>query len=174
MGNARLLAAGIAITLLGMAWLSRLGADTPYVTGVALPMILIGIGQGGTLGPITASGIAGVAPVDAGAASGLVNVAHQLGGSLGLGILVTVFAAAGSSTLGARDLLAHRVATALTAGTAMLAVARAVVVVLIVRSPRAAAVTAGRPRRTARLRERRVRSRRMTDPATTVMKEAPR
>lgn len=42
-----------------------------------------------------------------GAASGLVNVAHQLGGSLGLGILVTVFAAAGSAALGPRHLLAH-------------------------------------------------------------------
>jgi hypothetical protein len=57
----------------------------------------------------------------AGAASGLVSVAHQLGGSLGRGIRVTVFAAAGSTTLGARALFAHRVAVALTAGTAMLA-----------------------------------------------------
>ncbi|MCW2536206.1 MAG: putative transrane efflux protein [Modestobacter sp.] len=81
---------------------------------------------------------AGVAPEDAGAASGLVNVAHQLGGSLGLGVLVAVFAAAGSGPLAARDLLAHRVATALTAGTGMLVLALAVVVALIVR-PRTAA-----------------------------------
>ncbi|MGZ5146973.1 MAG: hypothetical protein ACXWCP_25830, partial [Burkholderiales bacterium] len=32
-----------------------------------------------TLSPLTASGIAGVSAEDAGAASGLVNVAHQLG-----------------------------------------------------------------------------------------------
>ena len=49
----------------------------------------------------------------------LVNVAHQLGGSLGLGILVTIFAAAGSIALDPRDLLAYRVSTALTAGTAV-------------------------------------------------------
>jgi hypothetical protein len=70
-------------------------------------MILIGAGQGATLSPLTAAGIAGVA-------SGLVNVAHQLGGSLGLGILVTVFAAADSAARDGRDLLAHRVATTLT------------------------------------------------------------
>jgi predicted MFS family arabinose efflux permease len=84
-GNPRLLAGGITITMIGMFWLSHLSADTFYLTGIALPMILIGIGQGASLGPLTAAGIAGVAPKDAGAASGLVNVAHQLGGSLGLG-----------------------------------------------------------------------------------------
>ena len=132
-GNARLLGGGVTVTLIGMAWLSRLDADTDYLTGIALPMVVIGLGQGAALGPLTASGIAGVAPRDAGAASGLVNVAHQLGSSLGLGILVTVFAAAGSSSLGGRALLAHQVATALTAGTAMLALALTLVVMLIVR-----------------------------------------
>ena len=67
------------------------------------------------------------------------NVAHQLGGSLGLGILVTVFTAASPSTLSARALFAHRVAVSLTAGTAMLALALIVVIALIVR-----------PRKTAR------------------------
>ena len=75
------------------------------MTGIALPMVLIGIGQGASLAPLTASGIIGVTKEDAGAASGLVNVAHQLGGSLGLGILVTVFAAAGSITLSANSFL---------------------------------------------------------------------
>jgi sugar phosphate permease len=136
-GNGPLLAGGLAVTMVGMLWLSRLGAGTAYLTGIALPMILIGAGQGATLSPLTAAGIAGVAPEDAGAASGLVNVAHQLGGSLGLGILVTVFAAAG-------DGLAHRVSTALTVGTGMLALALALVVGLIVRGPRRAAARAAR------------------------------
>ncbi|WP_169081325.1 MFS transporter [Paenibacillus sp. PL91] len=131
-GNARLLAGGLIITLIGMAWLSRLSADISYFAGVALPMILIGIGQGASLGPLTASGIAGVDPEDAGAASGLVNVAHQLGGSLGLGILVTIYAAASSINLSERDLLTHRISTALTASTVMLALAFIIVVLMIV------------------------------------------
>ncbi|KJR44341.1 transmembrane efflux protein [Desulfosporosinus sp. I2] len=126
--------------MIGMAWLSRISADSSYLTGIALPMVLIGIGQGASLGPLTVSGITGVASKDAGAASGLVNVAHQLGGSLGLGILVTVFAAAGSATLDARDLLAHRVAISLTAGTVMLALALVVVVMLIVHPRKAVEV----------------------------------
>jgi hypothetical protein len=119
-----------------MAWLSRVSADISYLTGVALPMVLIGIGQGGTLSPLTAAGIAGVRSRDAGAASGLVNVAHQLGGSLGLGILVVVFAAAGSGTPGVRELLAQRVSTTLTAGAGMLALALMLVLMLIVWQPK--------------------------------------
>jgi sugar phosphate permease len=98
-------------------------------------MVLIGIGQGGTLAPLTSAGIAGVAGEDAGAASGVVNAAHQLGASLGLGILVTVFASAGGATQ-----LAHGVAVALTAGSAMIAAALILVLALIVRPRNATTV----------------------------------
>ena len=74
-----------------------------------------------------------VAREDAGAASGLVNAAHQLGGSLGIGILVTVFATASSHTLGDRDLLAQGIAAALTASTIMLVLCLMLVLMLIVR-----------------------------------------
>ena len=134
------LAVGVAVTFIGMAWLSRLSADTPYVTGPALPMVLLGIGQGASLGPLTAAGIARVTPDDAGAASGLVNVSHQLGGSLGLGILVTVFAAASSPTLTGSALLAHQVSAALSVGAGLLALALVVVLALIVAPGRRAVV----------------------------------
>jgi EmrB/QacA subfamily drug resistance transporter len=134
LGNGRLLAAGVTIALIGMTWLSRVSADTPYLTGIATPMVILGIGAGAAFTPLTASGVAGVAPEDAGAASGLVNVAHQLGGSLGLGVLVTVFASAAPQELGARELLAHRISSSLSVGAVMLALALVVVITLI-RSP---------------------------------------
>ncbi|WP_319579668.1 MFS transporter [uncultured Methanospirillum sp.] len=134
-GNGRLLAVGLIITMVGMAWLSRLSVEVPYLTAIALPMVVIGAGQGATLGPLTASGIAGVTKEDAGAASGAVNVAHQLGGSLGLSILVVVFAAAGSPGLDAQHILAERISASLTVGTVMLAFAFVLVMTLIVRSP---------------------------------------
>jgi hypothetical protein len=58
--------------------------------------------------------------------------------ALGLSILVVVFAAAAPGPLDAPDLLAHRIAAALTAGAAMLALAVVVVVALIVRPGHAA------------------------------------
>jgi EmrB/QacA subfamily drug resistance transporter len=137
-GNAAVLTGGLALAMIGMAWLSRVSAETTYVTGVALPMVLIGIGQGGTLSPLTISGIVRVAKEDAGAASGLVNVAHQLGGSLGLAVLVVVFASADAGTLGTQERLAHRIGMSLTAGAVMLTLALVAAVVLIVRAPRAA------------------------------------
>jgi predicted MFS family arabinose efflux permease len=139
-GNGRLLAGGLALGVIGMGWLSRLSADTSYLTGVALPMALIGIGQGGVLGPLTAAGITGVEPRDAGAASGVTNVAHQIGGSLGLAILVTVFATAGGPTIPGPELLAHRISAALTGGTLMLMLALGLVLAFIVR-PKPIAVT---------------------------------
>jgi hypothetical protein len=91
---------------------------------------------------LTSSGIAGVAAGDAGAASGLVNVAHQLGGSLGIGILVTVFAAAERSApaADARHELAHAVAMSVTGSAVFLALALAVVV-FVMRRPAAVPAT---------------------------------
>jgi EmrB/QacA subfamily drug resistance transporter len=139
LGNARLLAGSLLFAALGMAWLGRVSADSSYLTGVALPMLLIGAGQGGALAPLTSAGVSGVAAEDAGAAGGVVNVAHQLGGSLGLGLLVTVFAAAGSAALDGHALLAHQIGAALTAGAVLLALALVAVVALIIR-PAAAPV----------------------------------
>jgi predicted MFS family arabinose efflux permease len=144
-GNPTVLVGGLLISVIGMAWLSRLGPHTPYWTGIALPMALIGIGQGGSLGPLTAGGLAGVAPADAGAAGGVTNVAHQIGGSLGLAVLVAVFAAAGGSTLHGSDLLAHRIAAALTAGATLLVLA--LLTALVVRPRRAPSSAPAAPTR---------------------------
>ncbi|WP_307857118.1 MFS transporter [Pseudarthrobacter albicanus] len=133
-GNAALLAAGLALTLAGMFWLSRITADTPDLTGVALPLVLIGIGQGLGFAPLTAAGIAGVTANDAGAASGLVNTSHQLGSALGVGVLVALSANAGS--------LAGSVAIAYTGGSVMLAAALLAVLLLIVPAERAVRRTA--------------------------------
>jgi EmrB/QacA subfamily drug resistance transporter len=121
-GNARLLGFGLLVCLIGMAWLSRVSPGGAYLTAVALPMVLIGAGQGLTLSPLTAAGIAGVQARDAGAAAGLVNVAHQLGNSLGLAVLVAL-AAAGARGLSGAGLLAHRVTTALSASSVLLVLA---------------------------------------------------
>src|SRR6478735_4168758 len=71
-----LLAAGVAVTLAGMVWLSRVGVGDSYWLAVALPMVLIGIGQGLACAPMTSAGVSGVAPADAGAVSGLGNTDH--------------------------------------------------------------------------------------------------
>jgi EmrB/QacA subfamily drug resistance transporter len=146
-GTARLLAGGVLVALVGMIWLSRLSPSTPFFPQIMVPMALLGTGIGAALVPLTTAGIAGVDANDAGAASGLVNVAQQLGGSLGLGILVTVFAAAShggslqptgaGSVSVAQSNLAHAIATSLKGSAVFLALAL-VVVVAVMGAPAAA------------------------------------
>jgi EmrB/QacA subfamily drug resistance transporter len=85
-----LTAAGTLPVIAGMAWLSRIGPGTAYLPGVVGPMLLFGFGLGIAFVPLTTMALAGVRPEDSGAASGMVNVTQQVGGALGLAILVTV------------------------------------------------------------------------------------
>jgi hypothetical protein len=58
------------------------------------PLLIFGLGNGIAFVPLTTAALDGVAPEDAGAASGLLNAMQQIGGSLGLAVLVTVFGTA--------------------------------------------------------------------------------
>ncbi|MFE6822237.1 MFS transporter [Streptomyces sp. NPDC057690] len=131
-GSPRVLLAGVAVTAAGMVWLSRLDLATPYITGVALPMVVIGAGQGLALAPLTSSGVAGVNPSDAGAASGLVNTVHQIGSALSLSILTAV-AAAVSTGHAAAD-IADRSGAALMGSAVLLALATLTVLTVVLQS----------------------------------------
>ncbi len=127
----RLMVVGIVIGIVGMAWLSFANAGSPYLTAVALPMLLIGVSQGLTLSPLTSAGVAGVAHANAGAASGAVNVAHQIGSSVGLSVLVAV-AGIASAGLHGQPFAVARIRAAFETGTLMLALALLVVLTMIV------------------------------------------
>ena len=124
------LLAGILVTLAGMFWLSRAGADADYWSGLALPIVLIGAGQGFAFAPLTSFGITGAPAADAGAASGLVNTFHQVGTCLGLGIAVAAAATVPSGG-SAAGLLAAEVSAALTAGSILLFLSLVVTAALI-------------------------------------------
>lgn len=136
-GATRVLIVGIATTLTGMAWLSRLTPHGSFWLRVALPLVLIGAGQGLAFAPLTVAGVAGTAPDDAGAASGLVNAAHQLGGALGLGVLVTVADTARSGSTPVAQ-LASSTTAALTGSTVLLSLSLLAAVGLIARPRRTA------------------------------------
>ena len=81
---------GMVLSAAGLLLLGRLSADSGYAAIVG-SLVALGIGNGVAFVPLTAAGLSGVAPEDSGAGSGLVNAAQQVGGSLGLAVLVTVF-----------------------------------------------------------------------------------
>jgi predicted MFS family arabinose efflux permease len=126
------LVGGLVLALVGLLWLSRISTTTDYWTGIALPMLLIGTGMGLAFTPLTQAAMAGVDNHDAGAASGLVNVFQQLGSTIGIGLLVTVYAAESEGS-GAKA-LAEGVPSTIAVSAALIAVALAVV--LIVMRPR--------------------------------------
>jgi EmrB/QacA subfamily drug resistance transporter len=137
-GPARVMLAGMLPVIAGMAWLAQVSAGTSYLGGILGPMLLLGGGMGLVFVPLTTLSLAGVAPEDSGAASSMVNVMQQVGGSLGLAILVTVFgtayrhaaAAAGAgSVAAAHHALVHGVAAAFTAAAVFDVAALAVMLV---------------------------------------------
>lgn len=79
---------------LGLAWQTFISPDSSYVGGVLGPMLVFGFGMGLNFVTLTLTAVSGVAPHEAGAASGLLNATQQVGGSLGLSILTTVFGSA--------------------------------------------------------------------------------
>jgi hypothetical protein len=101
---------------------------------------------------VTVLALSEVAPRDSGAASSLVNVTQQVGGSLGLAILVTVFGtavrnaaaqppAAPSPLARAHEILAHGVGSAFTAATVLIAGVLVLAVVAVDARRAAAAAT---------------------------------
>ena len=75
------------------AWLSQVSAGDTYASGALGPMLLNGLSAGLVFMPATASVLAGVAPEHAGSASGLLQTFQQLGGAIGLAVIVSVYAA---------------------------------------------------------------------------------
>lgn len=137
-GMAKVLIAGVGLTLVGMAWLSQVSLASNYWLSVALPMVLIGIGQGLAFAPMTSAGLAGVEGEDAGAASGVINTFHQVGSAFGLSVLVAIGAATVQSGVSEKVALLGRINGALTGSTIFLLIALAIVIVFVARKANAA------------------------------------
>jgi predicted MFS family arabinose efflux permease len=88
-----LMLGGISSAGAGFLLLSTLTPSSPYLHVLAA-LLMVAVGNGLSIVPLTSAAIDRVAPDNAGAASGLVNVTQQLGGTLGVAILVTVFGSA--------------------------------------------------------------------------------
>lgn len=82
---------GAAFAAIGLTLLARLGESDAYATGVLPALLLIGIGAGSAMSPLTTYGMSGIAPHESGAASGLLQTTQWLAGTVGLALWVTVF-----------------------------------------------------------------------------------
>ncbi|WP_069817451.1 MFS transporter [Streptomyces sp. TP-A0874] len=85
-----LMAPGMLLAAVGMLLLTRLTAESSYVSELLPAELLLGLGMGLTFMPVMATATAGVAPRDSGVTSASVNTAQQVGGSIGIALLNTI------------------------------------------------------------------------------------
>ncbi|CAH1851956.1 MFS transporter [Convivina praedatoris] len=91
-GNTMVMMWGLIFCLLGLLVPSLVPLSYGYWLTMALPMVLLGIGQGLALSPLTVAGVANTKAYISGAASGMVNTTHQIGSSVGLSIIIALTA----------------------------------------------------------------------------------
>src|SRR5581483_4828554 len=95
-------------------WLSHIHATSTYLGAVLGPILVLAVGLGLTFVPLTLGATSGVQPADMGIASALLNTSQQVGGTLGLAVLVTVATATSRNALrsgAARHLIGQQART---------------------------------------------------------------
>jgi EmrB/QacA subfamily drug resistance transporter len=84
------LALALLSTTAGMAIFLRTPVDGSFVVDVLPSMILLGIGSGISWNVLTLAAMDGVAPSEAGLASGVINTSFMIGGALGIAVFASV------------------------------------------------------------------------------------
>jgi EmrB/QacA subfamily drug resistance transporter len=92
------LLAGLGLMTLALILLARTTVDGNWAIDILPATIAIGLGAGIAFNPILLAAMSGVAPEQAGLASGVVNTSFMMGGAVGLAILASL-ASSRSDTL---------------------------------------------------------------------------
>lgn len=90
LGNNRVLLLGEIILVVGLILLAFADIQAGYWQAIFLPMGILGLGQGFILAPITSAGVHEAPNELAGAASGVTNTMHQIGGPIGLSVIISI------------------------------------------------------------------------------------
>jgi EmrB/QacA subfamily drug resistance transporter len=137
-GPRPVLIAGVATLIAGLVLFATAPGDVPYAPLLLVAFVVMGLGGGFSFVPMLTIAMADVPPRDAGIASGIMNVAMQLGAALGLALLgalaahrTTARLADGASHATAQ-LSGYHLAFALGAAAAIVGL---VLILLVLRSP---------------------------------------
>jgi EmrB/QacA subfamily drug resistance transporter len=115
LGTKAVVTTGLLMLTGAFAWVATIGADVTYGQ-VAAQMVLLGTGLGLTTAPATESIMGVVRPEQAGAGSALNDATRQVGGTLGVAVLGSIY-----STLYLRSLDTSAVMSALPPGARQVA-----------------------------------------------------
>jgi EmrB/QacA subfamily drug resistance transporter len=140
------LTAGLLMSALSVAWLTRLPVEGHYFWDLFPAFVLGGAGMGLSFVPVTIASLTGVERADAGVASGLINTSRQMGGAVALAAVSAVAATSSGNFADAHGGAASRAAaldhgfqTALYALTGLLALGALVAVTLVRSAPQESA-----------------------------------
>ncbi|WP_432524525.1 MFS transporter [Kineococcus sp. SYSU DK006] len=98
-GPRPLVPTGMLLAAAGMVLLTRIGAESSYVTVVLPGLVVTGLGLGFLFSSAMATATLGVRAADAGVASATANTAQQIGGSIGTALLSALAGSAVSDRL---------------------------------------------------------------------------
>ena len=143
-GPRPLIVTGTALIAGALFWLSQISIHTGFVSGLLVPFLMFGIGGGIAFSPIALNIMNGLAPRDSGAGSGLMQACQQIGGALGIAVLVTIFTSSmkGSHNPNPAVNFTHGLGTGLTVGSG---IALAVCLISLTLRPKPAASAASGP-----------------------------
>src|SRR5581483_12027008 len=99
-GVRAVLGSGLTMMTAGMLLFTKIAASGSSVVYVMIPGILTAAGIGMSIVPSTIAATQGAKPGQTGLASGLVNTSRQVGGGLGLAILITLATQHSSNLIG--------------------------------------------------------------------------
>ncbi|MGE5694922.1 MAG: MFS transporter, partial [Candidatus Sericytochromatia bacterium] len=125
-GTTTVVAGGLAIFAAGLAWASTADTATPYME-IAMQMVLLGGGLGLTTAPATESIMGSLSADKAGVGSAINDTTRELGGTLGVAIVGSVFASVYSGRLAESPALSQLPAEARSAMESSMAAAQRVV-----------------------------------------------
>ncbi len=98
-GPKPLITMGMLSGAAGMAWLTRIGVHSGYVSALLGPLVMVGLGMGLIFSAAANTATFGVEPRDTGIAAASAQTGQQLGGSIGTALLNTIAAGAVTSYL---------------------------------------------------------------------------
>jgi EmrB/QacA subfamily drug resistance transporter len=91
-GGRPLMAAGLGLQAVGLAWIAAVTTETVGYGSLVLPFILSGTGMAMFFAPVANVVLSAVRPAEEGKASGTNNAIREVGGVLGVAVLASVFA----------------------------------------------------------------------------------
>ncbi|MFG2142260.1 MFS transporter [Streptomyces sp. NPDC048650] len=96
-GASRLIAAGLGLAAVGLAWCALISDPGTADWQLVVPCMLCGIGTGLTFAPSAMVVVTSVEPQDIGKASGTNATVREIGSALGIAVLATVFTSRGGN-----------------------------------------------------------------------------